>query len=88
MRSPGKVRISELKAHLSEYLRKVQRGLSITVLDRETPIAVLSPPLTGQATTSQALRKGGGRLGSLRARPPLSAKMDSLAALLEERSRR
>ena len=33
------VRIAELKARLSEYLRAVRRGETIAVLDRETPIA-------------------------------------------------
>lgn len=88
MKSPSRVRISELKAHLSEYLRKVQRGLSLTVLDRDTPIAVLSPPLIGQPKRAPALRKGRGRLDSLHAQPPLSTKTDSLAALLDDRSRR
>ena len=31
------VRIAELKARLSEYLRAVRRGETIAVLDRETP---------------------------------------------------
>ena len=33
------VRIAELKARLSEYLRAVRRGETIAVLDRETPVA-------------------------------------------------
>jgi prevent-host-death family protein len=33
------VRIAELKSRLSEYLRQVRRGESLTVLDRNTPIA-------------------------------------------------
>lgn len=37
------VRIAELKARLSEFLRNVQRGESLTVLDRNTPIAQLVP---------------------------------------------
>ena len=38
-----KVGIAELKAHLSEHLRAVRRGHSITVLDRETPVAQIVP---------------------------------------------
>ena len=41
-----RVKISELKAHLSEYLRAAQRGEQILVCDRETPIALFGPPLT------------------------------------------
>jgi len=37
------VRIAELKARLSEYLRAVRRGESIAILDRDTPVAQLVP---------------------------------------------
>lgn len=37
------VRIAELKARLSEYLRAVRRGETISVLDRDTPIARIVP---------------------------------------------
>ena len=37
------VRIAELKARLSEYLRASQRGQEILVKDRDTPIARLVP---------------------------------------------
>lgn len=38
-----KVRIAELKAKLSEFLRAVQGGESIAVLDRNTAIAQIVP---------------------------------------------
>ncbi len=37
------VRITDLKSRLSEHLRKVRRGRSLTVLDRDTPIARIVP---------------------------------------------
>ena len=37
------VRIADLKARLSEYLRAVRRGESIAVLDRNTPVAQIVP---------------------------------------------
>lgn len=37
------VRIAELKSKLSEFLRRVQRGESIAVLDRNTAIALIVP---------------------------------------------
>ncbi len=37
------VGIADLKAHLSEHLRAVQRGASVTVLDRRRPIARIIP---------------------------------------------
>lgn len=39
-----RVKISELKAHLSEYLRAAQRGEQILVCDRNTPVALFGPP--------------------------------------------
>ena len=41
------VRIAELKARLSQYLRAVRGGESIAVLDRETPVAQLIPVRKG-----------------------------------------
>lgn len=38
-----RVRITQLKAHLSEYLRAVQAGETVAVLDRETPVAQIVP---------------------------------------------
>lgn len=37
------VGIRELKAHLSEYLRRVKDGERIVVSDRGLPVAVVSP---------------------------------------------
>ena len=37
------VRIAELKAHLSDYLRSVRRGNEVIVKDRETPVARIVP---------------------------------------------
>jgi prevent-host-death family protein len=37
------VRISELKSHLSEHLRRAEAGEVIEVLDRARPIARLGP---------------------------------------------
>ena len=38
-----RVGIAELKARLSEYLRAVRRGETIAILDRDTPVAQMSP---------------------------------------------
>jgi len=37
------VSVSELKAHLSQYLRLAARGVRITVRDRDKPVAELGP---------------------------------------------
>jgi prevent-host-death family protein len=38
-----RIGIADLKAKLSEHLRKVRRGETVTVLDRQTPIARIVP---------------------------------------------
>jgi antitoxin (DNA-binding transcriptional repressor) of toxin-antitoxin stability system len=38
------IKVSELKAHLSKYLRMASRGTQIVVQDRDEPIAQLGPP--------------------------------------------
>ena len=41
--------ISEIRDHLSEYLRKVRKGETVIVYDREIPIARLEPiPASGR----------------------------------------
>lgn len=37
------IKVTELKAHLSRYLRQASRGERITVSDRDNPIAELGP---------------------------------------------
>ena len=37
------ITISSFKATISEQLRKVRRGQSILIADRETPVALVSP---------------------------------------------
>jgi len=41
------VKVSELKAHLSAYLRKASRGARIVVQDRDQPVALLGPLESG-----------------------------------------
>ena len=79
------VRIAELKARLSEYLRAVRRGESIAVLDRDTPVAQIIP-VRGRS----ALRVRKPALGTpppCRVPVPKRAKLkvDVVRLLLEER---
>jgi len=39
------INVSELKAHLSRYLRMASQGIQIVVKDRDEPIAQIGPPL-------------------------------------------
>jgi prevent-host-death family protein len=79
------VRIADLKAHLSEHLRKVRRGRTLTVLDRDTPVAKIVPY---DAEAPLEIRRATRKPGDLRlpALPP--AGTDSLSLLLEDRASR
>ena len=39
------IKVTELKAHLSKYLRLASQGTRIVVNDRDEPIAEIGPPL-------------------------------------------
>mgnify|MGYP001612453295 CR=1 FL=1 len=81
---PGKsVKIAELKARLSAYLRAARAGHHVTVCDRDTPIVRLVPfeaddePLVVRRPT-RALR-------DVKLPRPPGRRVNSLAALLDER---
>jgi len=78
------VGIAELKAHLSEHLRAVRNGGTLTVLDRDTPIARIVP----YATQPLELRKARRRLRDLELPPKPAKRTDSVALLVEDRRRR
>jgi prevent-host-death family protein len=81
-----KVRIAELKARLSEHLRRVRRGHSLIVLDRDNPVAKIVPILgDGNALT---VREPLGRYPSIQKvplPPPLKIEIDVVDLLLAER---
>lgn len=78
------VRIADLKARLSEHLRSVRNGATVTVLDRDTPVARIVPV----AAPSLEIRKAKRRLRDLKLPPRLSKRTDSIALLVEDRRRR
>jgi len=59
------INVSELKAHLSKYLRLASRGERIVVKDRDEPVAQLGPP-QGEALSwrDRLSREGRLRLGT------------------------
>jgi prevent-host-death family protein len=80
------VRIAELKARLSEYLRRVRRGRALTVTDRETPIAQIIPYQAGAASlTVRHPMPDAPRLAAIRMPPPLAIKVDVVQLLAKER---
>lgn len=59
------VKVTELKAHLSKYLRLAARGARIVVKDRDEPVALLGP-LESDAVSwrERQSRSGRVRLGT------------------------
>jgi prevent-host-death family protein len=86
MRRPSErsVRVATLKAKLSEYIRAARRGHPVVVYDRDTPVARLVPYETGAEPLPA--RKPVRSLREVQFPPPLGRKVDSLAALFEERN--
>jgi prevent-host-death family protein len=81
----SKVGIADLKAHLSEHLRRVRGGHTITVVDRNTPVAQIVPyDPTGVIEIRRATRKP----AELRLPRPLAKATDSLGVLLRDRASR
>jgi prevent-host-death family protein len=81
-----RVQVAALKARLSEYLRRVRRGRTVTVLDRQTPVARIVPyPSEAPALTIRAPLPGAPRLQDVPLPPPLDIDVDIVALLLEER---
>ncbi len=78
------VGIADLKARLSEHLRLVRKGRTLTVVDRDTPVARLVPYTTEALEVRRATR----RPKDLVVPPAPASRTDSLAALLEDRRRR
>jgi prevent-host-death family protein len=78
------VRIADLKARLSEHLRAVRKGRTLTVLDRDTPVARIVPYATEPVEVRRATR----RPRDLKLPPPPKTPTDSLAVLLDDRRRR
>jgi prevent-host-death family protein len=80
------VRIAELKAGLSRYLRQVRRGHVVTVMDRETPIAQIVPHRQGSDRLNVRLPlPSAPPLCRVPLPPPLKIDVDAVVLLLEER---
>jgi len=79
------VRIADLKARLSEHLRAVRRGRTLTVLDRDTPIARIVPY---DESEPLKVRRATRKPRELALPPPPDRPTDSLTALLQDRASR
>ncbi len=80
------VRIAELKSRLSEYLRKVRHGRSLTVLSRDTPIAQIVPyEREGARLAVRSPLPGSPALRRVPLPPRLRLRGDIVDLLMEER---
>lgn len=86
-----RVQVAELKARLSEYLRKAQSGQEVVVLSRDTAVAMLVPP-PGRTIDLMVRRPepGSPRLSEIRLPPPPDPPLDIdiVEILLQERRER
>ena len=84
MKEQSQLTISHLKAHLSDILHKVRRGMTFVVVDRKTPIArivgLTSSPLTRLSAPEGAF--------SLPEMIKVTTETDPVSLLLEDRGRR
>lgn len=81
------VRIADLKARLSEYLRAVKGGETIAVLDRDTPVAQIVPVHNRPALRIRKPAPGSPPLHKIPIRKGKKLDNDVVALLLEERQR-
>jgi prevent-host-death family protein len=79
------VRIAELKSRLSEYIRAVRNGETISVLDRETPVAQIVPVRERVALRIRRPAPGTPPPNRVRLPKPLKLDIDIVDLLLEER---
>lgn len=80
------VGIAKFKAHMGRYLREVRKGYSITILDRDHPIATVLPCAAEKPRLN--VRPARRKWGSIVLPPPLPpGSPDSLTILLEDRNR-
>jgi prevent-host-death family protein len=80
-----RVGVAELKARLSEYLRRVRRGEVVTVLDRDTEIARIVPLSSADPLSVRAPAGSVARLSDVPLPPPIAPAEDVLELLREER---
>ena len=85
MTMTDRVGVAELKARLSEYLRRVRRGETITVLDRETEIARIVPLADADPLSVRAPSGSVTRIQDVLLPPTLELDVDVLELLREER---
>jgi prevent-host-death family protein len=79
------VRIAQLKARLSEYLRAVKKGQELIVYDRNEPIARVVPFATPSPLVVREAVSGYRTLAEIPLPPPVKLRVDPVELLLEDR---
>jgi prevent-host-death family protein len=80
--------IAEVKARLSEYLRAVRRGETVTIVDRTTPVAQIVPLRERHSLRVRKPRSEAPRLGDVPRPKSMKLAVDVVKLLLEERRER
>jgi prevent-host-death family protein len=82
------VKIAQLKSRLSHHLRQVRAGETVTVLDRDTPIARIVPIDADDDLVITKPARGAPSFASLRFPKLPKVNVDVVKMLLEDRRRR
>ena len=84
------VGIADLKARLSEHLRYVRRGERITVLDRQTPVALIVPydPVAANPLEVRKRDPNAPLFTEIPPALPVDLDLDLVEDLLRDRSKR
>ncbi|MBI2346162.1 MAG: type II toxin-antitoxin system prevent-host-death family antitoxin [Deltaproteobacteria bacterium] len=85
----SKVKVGELRNHLSKYLKKVRRGAEVVITDRETPIGKLVPYSAIEEEPFEVMPPEDGYEGLAKLEfPPILCPVDIVELLLADRRRR
>jgi prevent-host-death family protein len=79
------VSIADLKARLSHYVRLARRGRTVTVTNRDIPVARLVPSEERRVLVIHRPEPGTPPPGKVKLPPPLKTKRDIVEILMEER---
>jgi antitoxin (DNA-binding transcriptional repressor) of toxin-antitoxin stability system len=82
------VKIAHLKSHLSQHLREVRGGRTLTVLDRNTPVAKLVPIASDDDVVITPPAAPVPSLAKVKLPAPVRIQVDVVDLLLEDRRKR
>lgn len=84
-----KVKVGELRNHLSKYLQKVRQGVEVMISDRDTPIGRIVPYKKGKEEPFELIPPKNGYEGFRKfLGPAVECPVDPVDFLLEDRRKR